>query len=215
MKRLLLLSCLGMWLSYASADNYKVLFVNDANLTYNNGKAVKVGDTFSDVDAIKWQKDKQAIKVFNLTTKKQMLMLGKQYMRKTGMDALISSKRLSTNDFMDTSDAPKTIYEKLGSVFDSQYDLLDPIELPADVELNDKCYFQASYKYGDTMLTKKLKSKNGNTVILDKSIFEVDGKQLGPRDVVLSIEYVNTEAGMPIFVKDGIEVTFIPDILDE
>jgi hypothetical protein len=65
------------------------------------------------------------------------------------------------------------------------------------------------------MLTKKLKSKNGNTVILDKSIFEVDGKQLGPRDVVLSIEYVNTEAGMPIFVKDGIEVTFIPDILDE
>ena len=33
MKRLLLLSCLGMWLSYANADNYKVLFVNDANLT--------------------------------------------------------------------------------------------------------------------------------------------------------------------------------------
>jgi hypothetical protein len=65
------------------------------------------------------------------------------------------------------------------------------------------------------MLTKKLTSKNANTVILDKSIFEVDGKQLGPRDVVLSLEYVNTEAGMPIFVKDGIEVTFIPDILDE
>jgi hypothetical protein len=31
----------------------------------------------------------------------------------------------------------------------------------------------------------------------------------------LSIEYVNTEAGMPIFVKDGIEVTYIPDTLDE
>jgi hypothetical protein len=144
-----------------------------------------------------------------------MLMLGKQYMRKTGMEALISSKRLSTNDFMDTSDAPKTIYEKLGSVFESQYDLLDAIELPADVELNDKCYFQATYKYGDTMLTKKLKSKNGNTVILDKSIFEVDGKKLGPRDIILSIEYVNTEAGMPIFVKDGIEVTYIPDNLEE
>ncbi|SHK33512.1 hypothetical protein [Xylanibacter ruminicola] len=215
MKRLLLLTCLGMWLSYASADNYKVLFVNDASLTYNNGKAVKVGDTFTNVDAIKWQKEKQAIKVFNLTTKKQMLMLGKQYMRKTGMEALISSKRLSTNDFMDTSDAPKTIYEKLGSVFESQYDLLDPIELPADVELNDKCYFQATYKYGDTMLTKKLKSKNGNTVILDKSIFEVDGRQLGPRDITLSIEYVNKDAGLPIFVKDGIEVTYIPTNLNE
>lgn len=215
MKKLLLLSCLGLWFSHASADNYKVLFINDATLTYNNGKHVKVGDTFTDVNTIKWQKDKQAVKVFNLTTKKQMLMLGKQYMRKTGMEALISSKRLSTNDFMDTSDTPKTIYEKLGSVFDSQYDLLDTIELPADVELNDKCYFQATYKYGDTILTKKLKSKNGNTVILDKSIFEVDGKQLGPRDITLSIEYVNNDEELPIFVKDGIEVTYIPDVLTE
>ncbi|WP_028902325.1 MULTISPECIES: hypothetical protein [unclassified Prevotella] len=214
MKRLLLLTCLASWLSYASADNYKVLFINDASLTYNNGKKVKVGDTFSDVNAIKWAKDKQAVKVFNLTTKKQMLMLGKQYIRKTGMEALISSKRLSTNDFMDTSDAPKTIYEKLGSVFESQYDLLDSIELPAEVELNEKCYFQATYKYGDTMLTKKLKSKNGNTVILDKSIFEVDGRMLGPRDVTLSIEYVNTDSGLPIFVKDGIEVTYIPDVIE-
>ena len=212
MKRLILLICLGMWLSYASADNYKVLFVNDATLSYNNGKKVKVGDTFTDVNAIKWQKDKQAVKVFNLTTKKQMLMLGKQYIRQTGMDALISSKRLSTNDFMD--DAPKTIYEKLGSVFDNQYDLLDPIEVHSDVQLNEKCYFQVTYKYGDTMITKKLKSKNGNTVILDKTIFEIDGKKLGPRDIELSIEYVNTDVGLPIFVKDGIEVTYIPDVLE-
>ena len=212
MKRLILLICLGMWLSYASADNYKVLFVNDATLSYNNGKKVKVGDTFTDVNAIKWQKNKQAVKVFNLTTKKQMLMLGKQYIRQTGMDALISSKRLSTNDFMD--DAPKTIYEKLGSVFDNQYDLLDPIEVHSDVQLNEKCYFQATYKYGDTMITKKLKSKNGNTVILDKTIFEIDGKKLGPRDIELSIEYVNTDVGLPIFVKDGIEVTYIPDVLE-
>ena len=212
MKRLILLICLGMWLSYASADNYKVLFVNDATLSYNNGKKVKVGDTFTDVNAIKWQKDKQAVKVFNLTTKKQMLMLGKQYIRQTGMDALISSKRLSTNDFMD--DAPKTIYEKLGSVFDNQYDLLDPIEVHSDVQLNEKYYFQATYKYGDTMITKKLKSKNGNTVILDKTIFEIDGKKLGPRDIELSIEYVNTDVGLPIFVKDGIEVTYIPDVLE-
>jgi hypothetical protein len=65
------------------------------------------------------------------------------------------------------------------------------------------------------MLTKKLKSKNGNTVILDKSIFEVDGKQLGPRDITLSIEYVNNDEELPIFVKDGIEVTYIPDVLTE
>ena len=215
MKRLCLLLWLTCCICQTYADNYKVLFVNDAKLTYKNGKTVKVGDTFSDVNAIKWQKDKQAVKVFNLTTKKQMLMLGKQFIRKTGVDALLHSEQLSTNDLMDTSDAPKTIYEKLGSVFDSQYDLLDAIELPAEVELNDKCYFQATYKYGDTMLTKKLKSKNGNTVILDKTIFEVDGKKLGPRDIELSIEYVNSDAGLPIFVKDGILITYIPDVLTE
>ena len=98
MERLVLLLLLSLGISYVHAGNFKVLFVNDASLKYTNGKVVKVGDTFKSAEDINWQKDKQAIKVFDLTAKKQMIFLGKEWTRKSGLDALVSSKHLSTNE---------------------------------------------------------------------------------------------------------------------
>ena len=61
MKRYILLLLLSLGIGYAQAGHFKVLFVNDANLKYTNGKIVKVGDTFSDANDIAWQKEKQAV----------------------------------------------------------------------------------------------------------------------------------------------------------
>ena len=212
MKRYILLLVLSLGISYVYAGNFKVLFVNDANLKYTNGKAVKVGDTFKTADDIKWQKDKQAVKAIDMSTKKQLIFLGREWSRKGGLDALITQKRLSTHD---AAGLPEDQQDPFSGIFDDEYLLLDPIEIPVkeSIVLDEGSHFEATYDYGDTRLTKPLKQKE-HVVILDKSIFEVDGKQLGPRDIELSIEYVNTEAGLPIFVKDGIEVTYIPDILE-
>ena len=212
MKRLVLLLLLSLGISYVHAGNFKVLFVNDASLKYTNGKVVKVGDTFTDVNAIKWQKDKQAVKVFNLTTKKQMLMLGKQYMRKTGMDALISSKHLSTNE---AAGLPEDQQDPFMGIFEDEYLLLDPIEIPVkeSIVLDDKSHFEATYDYGDTRLTKPLKQK-GHAVILDKSIFAVDGKELEPRDITISIDYISADNPIPTLAKEKIEVTYIPDVIE-
>ena len=98
MKKLVLLLLFSIGISYVYAGKFKVLFVNDASLKYTNGKVVKVGDTFKSAEDINWQKDKQAIKVFDLTAKKQMIFLGKEWTRKSGFDALVSQKRLSTNE---------------------------------------------------------------------------------------------------------------------
>ena len=54
MKRLVLLLLLSLGISYVHAGNFKVLFVNDANLKYTNGKVVKVGDTFKSAEDINW-----------------------------------------------------------------------------------------------------------------------------------------------------------------
>ena len=78
MKKLVLLLLFSIGISYVYAGKFKVLFVNDASLKYTNGKVVKVGDTFKSAEDINWQKDKQAIKVFDLTAKKQMIFLGKE-----------------------------------------------------------------------------------------------------------------------------------------
>ena len=212
MKKLLLLSCLGLWFSHASADNYKVLFINDANLTYNNGKAVKVGDTFKSAEDINWQKDKQAIKVFDLTAKKQMIFLGKEWTRKSGLDALVSSKHLSTNE---AAGLPEDQQDPFMGIFEDEYLLLDPIEIPVkeSIVLDDKSHFEATYDYGDTRLTKPLKQK-GHAVILDKSIFAVDGKELEPRDITISIDYISADNPIPTLAKEKIEVTYIPDVIE-
>ena len=65
MKKLVLLLLFSIGISYVYAGKFKVLFVNDASLKYTNGKVVKVGDTFKSAEDINWQKDKQAIKVFD------------------------------------------------------------------------------------------------------------------------------------------------------
>ena len=211
MKKLVLLLLLSIGISYVHADSFKVLFVNDASLKYTNGKAVKVGDTFKSAEDINWQKDKQAIKVFDLTTKKQMIFLGKEWKRKSGFDALISQKRLSTNE---AAGMPEDQKDPFMDIFEDEYLLLDPIEIPVkeSIVLDENNLFEVTYDYGDTRLTKPLKQK-GHAVILDKSLFTVDGKELEPRDITISIDYISADSPVPTLAKDKIVVTYIPDVL--
>jgi hypothetical protein len=211
MKKLVLLLLLSIGISYVHADSFKVLFVNDTSLKYTNGKAVKVGDTFKSAEDINWQKDKQAIKVFDLTTKKQMIFLGKEWKRKSGFDALISQKRLSTNE---VAGLPEDQKDPFMDIFEDEYLLLDPIEIPVkeSIVLDENNLFEVTYDYGDTRLTKPLKQK-GHSVILDKSLFTVDGKELEPRDITISIDYISADSPIPTLAKDKIVVTYIPDVL--
>lgn len=211
MRKLLLLLSLALGINMMKADSFKVLFVNDASLKYVNGKQVKVGDIFSNVQDIQWEKEKQAIKAINVVTKKQALFVGKSWIKKTGIDALIYQQHLSTHDDLDETAEP-TLFDKLSRTFDDHYDLLDSILVEADVELSDKCYFQITYHYGDTQLTKKLSHKDKN-IIIDLALFNVDEEKLEPRDIVLNIDYID-EDGKTIFVKN-VKVSYIPHQLDK
>ena len=210
MKRLLSLLLLSLWLHNALADNYKVLYVNDPNLKFKNGKTVKVGDIFKEISDILWVKEKQAVKVINLATMKQSLFVGKSRVNRTGLEALIDNKHLSTHDKSDGME--DTIYEKIARTFAEEYDLLDTIVVHSDVELSEKKFFQVSYNYGDTRLTKKLKS-SGQDVIIDMSLFLIDGEQLEPRDITLSIDYVDEETDFTVFAKDSIKLSIYPPTL--
>ena len=212
MKRIILLLVLSLGINYVYAGNFKVLFVNDASLKYTNGKAVKVGDTFKAAEDINWQKDKQAVKAIDMSTKKQLIFLGKEWTRKGGLDVLVSSKRLSTHD---AAGLPPEQQDPFSGIFDDEYLLLDPIEIPVkeSIALDDNGHFEVTYDYGDTRLTKPLK-QNGHAVILDKSIFEVDGKKLEPRDIVISIDYIAADSPIPTLAKDKIDIIYIPDVLE-
>ena len=200
-----------MCIGQMSADNYKVLKVNDANLKFSNGKTVHVGDVFSDVKDIDWKEDKQAVRVINLTTKKPMLFVGKEWIKKSGVDVLYNDRQLSTHEGGDGRTEP-TIYDKLRTIFEDEYNLLDSVEVNTDLDLSGGNHFQVTYKYGDATITKKLAQKD-KAVIFDKSLFVIDGKALDPKDVTMSIDYVDGASGLVIFVKDNIKLFVFPDSL--
>ena len=207
MRKLIIITALSLWAGLLIAENYKVLYVNDTSLTYNDGRKVEKGDIISDANTIKWEKEKQAVKVINLTTKKQSLFTSTEWARSKGLGALVYVRRASTQA------SGNSYYAKLFNTFKNEYELLDSIEVETDIELSDSCYFTAAYMYGDTKLVKKLSHQKGK-VIIDKSLFDIDNKKLDPRDVTLSIEYVNKLEKKYTFVRDKIDLLVYPEIVE-
>lgn len=209
LKSILLLQLL--LLTIVQAGNYKVLYLNSHKISIN-GKSVKVGDVFTDKDIIKWTEDRQAMKVIDVETNKRYLFVAKlaNGTEQTPYDILTRNKHLSTHD--DGVDTKNDIL-KLKMSIANEYDLMDSIELPTDLKVDSLHYFVVTYQYGDTKLAKRLKHKDNN-IIIDKSIFFVDGEKLEPRDITLSISYVNGNPEMPVYIKGRIDMKVIPDILE-
>ena len=63
------------------ADNYKILLMNTKTIKIGS-RVYKKGDTFSDDSIIFWEKDKQALKAQNLTTKEIRLFVEPEFKAK-------------------------------------------------------------------------------------------------------------------------------------
>lgn len=79
------------------ADNYKILLMNTKTIKIGT-RVYKKGDMFSDDSVIFWEKDKQALKAQNLTTKEIRLFAEPEFKAKdckTIKDYYIKNNRLS------------------------------------------------------------------------------------------------------------------------
>lgn len=193
------------------SGNYKILYLNSQRIKINEAFA-KVGDTFSDNTIIQWAEDRQAMKVVDMDTNKRYLMVAKleEGNALTAYDILTRNKHLSTHDGgVEIQDK----FLKLEMSIADEYDLLDSIELPTEIKVDEKHYFLGSYKYGDTRMTKNLKH-DGKSIIIDKTLFWVNGKRLTPCDITLRICYVDGNEDIPVFIKDNITIYYVPDKID-
>lgn len=214
MKKLKLLSLLLLLPTAIMADSYKILYMNYPRLTID-GKAAKVGTTFNDKSVIRWARLRQAIKVINMQTKKQSLMVARD-LNESGLsviDILTKTRHLSTHDKADET-KPQSIYDQLDRIFDNSYELLDSIHIPTTMKMDDSHYFQVEYQYGDTKLTKHLKHEGGD-IIIDRSLFNIDGEILDPRDLSLTIVYVDDPSRPAIFVKSDVEIYVVPQQIND
>lgn len=210
MKRILSLLALLSVLISTEATTYKVLRLNHPQI-FINGKLAKAGDTFDDSAVIRWTKDKQAMQVIDMDSKKRYLMVARPSEKKelTALEILTRTNHLSTHAPGDEVEP----FDKLEMSIAQAYDLFDQITIPTDIIVNDTHYFRATYVYGDTRITKRLKYENG-CIVIDKSLFHVDNKQLEPRDITIDIDYVIRTPANAVFIKDNIQITAVPDHLE-
>ena len=194
------------------AVNYKILYVNSQQIKVN-GKVAKVGDVFTEKAIIKWSKDRQAMKVIDMNTKKRYLLTSKPTEKKelTALDIMTRINHLSTHAPGDES--MMSDFDILEYSIAPRYDLLDSIMIPTTLKVNENHYFLGSYKYGDTRISKRLNHKNGS-IVIDKTLFHVDAKKLDPRDILLSIEYVIKNPNNGVMIKSNIEINVIPENLE-
>ena len=192
------------------ADNYKILYLN-SNQIKINGKPAKVGQNFNEKAVITWSEDRQAMKVIETNSHVRYLMVARlsEGNEQTAFQILTRNKHLSTHD--DSATANNIM--QLKAALSNNYDLLDAIEIPTKLKQDDSHYFLCTFQYGDTKLIKKLTGNNNNMLVIDKTIFLVDGERLEQRDIKISISYVDGNPETPIFIKRNIELVVIPDKL--
>ena len=207
MKKFLLFQFLFILLTNINvASNYKILFLNSKQI-FVDGRLANVGDIISDRSVVTWSKERQAMKIIDIESNQRYLMVSddKESKKQTVIDVLTRINHLSTH-----SQDGMSPYDVLEGRIEYHYNLLDSIVIPTDIVVNEYNYFTISYKYGDARITKKMKYTDGNLVI-DKSIFDVDNKSLVPRDISIAINYIIKKTSIPIFIKDHVKLTIIPD----
>lgn len=203
----LLLAAAGM----AQADTYKIVYLNSPDIRIND-KPAKTGDTFNDKATISWTKERQAMKVYCIETKKQMLLVARDgdVKKKRDLHSLLTSTHhLSTHG----PGTESTDYGKLVTSIADEYCLLDSVVVETGVALSAEKYLVASYEYGDTRIFKNMKS-DGGRIIIDKSLFNVDDQVLDARDVLLDIDFVSPEGKMPMLIKQGVKILIVPETME-
>ena len=195
------------------ADDYKVLYTN-SNDVLVDGKKIQVGATFNDKSVITWAKgvERQAIKAVNTKTNKMCLFVS-QSMEKnslTAFEILTANKHLSTHTpYQEGQEISIPI--KLRKSFEETYELLDTLVIDTNVKLPSSLSLIATYTYGDTRVSKTLKTTDGQ-VIIDHQLFTVNGRALQPRDVTLNFDLYNKDEDMYTFIKADVQLLVIPEI---
>ena len=175
-----MLSCTVLY----GKDKYRILFLNTETVMVDN-RLLHVGDTLSDSQQIHWSCERQAMKVANLRTHGQrVLVANKDMLRKPcTLSAMLSSVRsLSTRDGQIL-----TIYH-LHEALGGEIVLADSVKHEVAFPVDAAHYFFISYRYQGEIIYKMLPQMPGYFVI-DRSIFFIDGKAIEPFSTIVSIYY--------------------------
>lgn len=185
MKRLLvyvifLISTLDL---YAQEERFRILYINTTNINIG-GKSLVVGNEFDSNDVIRWESEKQAIRVISLLTNKQYTLSSVSISgRKSLASYLKNNKNLSTRPGYSAS------LLALSQAIPPEIYLLDRVEFATSVLIDDEHFFYASYIKNGEIINKKLTPITQGGFALDRRIWQIDGVSHTPYKMKISIHY--------------------------
>lgn len=181
------ITCLMMWPTEAVAQvKYKILFLNTTSVVVD-GRRLHVGDTLLDNQKIHWEQERQAMKVADLQTRRQRVLVADKQMLK-GHHSL--SEMLSATHSLSSRDGRPTNVHQLREALTGQQVLTDTLWQEMTLAVDDTHYFFLSYQYRGETIYKLLPRRSGWFVI-DRSIFTIDGESIEPFSTPLRIYYQN------------------------
>lgn len=194
---LALCSMLSFTISFA--DNYKILYINTPSVIIDN-KQMHVGDTFDDSVQIKWDSDKQAIKVLNVQTKKVRLFAAKQFSQtKSIKDFYLKQNHLSSRGGEMMNE------EELREYLSGHFYMLDNIEFSTILAVDENAYFSIVIDGRDSSLPEI----NGN-IVIGRELFNVS-----KGTIKVSVFYNDKVEKQKILITDIMEIEMLPMLKKE
>jgi hypothetical protein len=163
-------------LNLSAQDSLKIMFLNPEPVKIG-GKDYRKGDSFLSSEKPELLPN-QVLKVFDATTNKPRIFTKELLVKsgnKTVWEYLTDSKRLSTRD-----------------PFNRTFGLFERIALKGELPTDNTHYYYVSYEYQGEQINKRLPTDSTN-IVLDRSIFTIDGKAQTPFDTKLQLSYYNAE----------------------
>lgn len=188
----------------SEAVTYKIIFLNTPTVTIGGRKLAK-GDTFDGNLKVTWEKDRQAMKVMDISTKLQKLIVSDKAMKNrwADVDSYISGeKKMSAR-----GGAPANAVE-LGAILNDTFYFMDAIDIKTAMPTDSQRFFYISYPYNGETINKMVENREG-TFVITPEIFTIDGKAIPPFDTTLSVYYVDQEKETLTLVSDKMRVVLI------
>jgi hypothetical protein len=163
-------------LSLSAQDSLKITFLNPSPVVIG-GKEYRKGDLFLSSEKPVLLPN-QVMKVFDTATGKVKVITDALLAKsgnKTVWAYLTDNKRLSSRD-----------------PFNRTFGLFERISLKGELPVDSVNYYFVSYEHNGEQINKRLPTDSTN-IVLDHSIFTIDGNTQTPFDTKLKLSYYNAE----------------------
>jgi hypothetical protein len=173
-------------LNLSAQDSLKIMFLHPEPIVIV-GKEFRKGDYFpvSNADNLT---DRQVIRVFDAVSGKTRTF-SKALMEKSGSKSigayLTNSKRLSTRN-----------------PFNRTFGLFERLALNGSLPIDSARYYYVRYEFRGETINKRLPADSTNIIIIDRSIFTIDGKPQKPFDAKLKLFYRDDNTKKNLLLSD-------------